>query len=48
MRARLFTNLSGTICDRCDYLVDKYRTMPWGDTVAKVCNECYQFVMEDN
>jgi hypothetical protein len=47
MKAKIFTDIRGTICDSCDYLVDNYQEVPWGEDIAKVCIDCYLAVMEE-
>lgn len=44
MEAKVFTDTRGTICDSCNYLVDSYQEVPWGEDTAKVCIDCYLVV----
>lgn len=44
----MITDNNGTICDSCNYLVDSYEFVPWGEELAKVCLDCYLNVMGEN
>jgi hypothetical protein len=41
MDAVFCTDTRGQICDSCNYLVDDYTVVPWGEDSAKVCSDCY-------
>ena len=48
MDTKIYTDTNGTICEACNYLVDNYTTVPYGEDIAKECVDCYLVVMEEN
>ncbi len=47
MEQEFYSDPKGTICEACNYLVDNYGVVPYGEETAKVCIDCYLAVMEE-
>jgi hypothetical protein len=48
MEDKVYSDPKGTICEGCNYLVDNYQVVPYGEDTAKVCVDCYLVVTEEN